>query len=415
MARSAGTLGVALTANSTAFERAMARAQGQLRSFGKTVKSTAMTLGVAFGASQLIGGFKSLTAEMDGIDKRSGVLNISAERYQQFAYAARRTGTEIGTVESAMKRMDMTLAKAVSGEKSAIDAFRALGLEVSDIRKLKPDELFDLVAKSIGEIGDPAEKSAAQIALFGKNGAELNNFLRDYIRYGEEAKKNGLLFSKEDVEAAKNLTDAMTDLGTAVKVLVANSGLTKWLNGVAEGILAVKNSAEAATAFVAELARRAMRLTIDYGTPMGVANTIAAKIRGEETLGEQAANAAIPEKAIQVAAATAAEVAEANTKRQMDLIDRADREAKRAAYLAERAAGADKEKAVKAEKVKEAPSSAAGDFSIAALARSLVGNNAPMERTADATEQLLAESKEQTQMQRQALQNNENSPQLTYS
>ena len=414
MARSAGTLAVALTANSTAFERTMARAQGQLKSFGKTVKSTAMTLGVAFGASQLIGGLKSLTAEMDAVDKRSGVLNISAERYQQFAYAARRTGTEIGTVESAMKRMDMTLAKAVSGEKSAIDAFRALGLEVSDIRKLKPDELFDLVAKSIGEIGDPAEKSAAQIALFGKNGAELNNFLRDYLKLGDEAREKGMLFSNEDIKAAAELTNSMTDLSTAIKVLVVDSGFAKWLADIAGGLMAVKNAGAAASGFRDELGRRAIQGIVDYN-PFTIGNTIAAKIRGEETLGEQAANAAIPEKAIQVAAATAAEVAEANTKRQMDLIDRADREAKRAAYLAEKAAGKDIEKAVKTEKVKEAPSSAAGDFSIAALARSLVGNNAPMERTADATEQLLAETKEQTQMQRQALQNNENSPQLTYS
>ena len=415
MARKAGTLAVALTANSTAFERTMARAQGQLRSFGKAVKSTAMTLGVAFGASQLIGAFKSLNGEMDSIAKRSSTLRIDAERYQQFSYAARRTGTEIGTVEAGMKRLDMTLAKAVSGEKSAIDAFRALGLDLAEIRKLQPDQLFDLVARSLSEITDPAEKSAAQLAIFGKNGAELNNFLRDYLKLGNEAREKGLLFTNEDIKAAEQLTDAFTDFGQAIKVLVGNSGLTEWLRDVAEGIQAVKNHGAEASGFVAELGRQAVRIAIDYN-PLTAARTIAAKVRGEATLGEQAAAAIIPQNdTINLAAATATEVSKARDERQTRIAERAEREAKRAAYLAEKATGKDVEKAVKAEKVKEAASEATGAFSVATLVRNLIGGNAPAERTADATEKLLEEARAQTLLQRQELEATADSVEMTYA
>ena len=405
MAQNAGTLAVALTANSTPFERTLYKARRQVKDFAGTVKTAMASVGVAVGAGALIGGFKSLTSEMDAIGKRSGVLNISAERYQQFAYAARHTGTEIGVVESAMKRMDMTLGKAVSGEKSAIDAFRALGLEVSDIRKLKPDELFDLVAKSIGEIADPAEKSAAQIGIFGKNGAELNNFLRDYLKLGEEAKASGMLFKNEDVKAAEGLVDAFTDLNTSIKVLVADSGLTKWLRAVAEGILAVKNLGAEASGFTDGIKRELVRMGVNILPGTTIARMLGYDI-GEMVADKVMGNAA--DNVPGVAAPTVAEVANANQARQTRIAERAEREAKRAAYLAERAAvKPEVEKAVKAEKVKEAASGAAGDFSIAALARSLVGGNAPMERTADATEALLEQSREQTQLQRKAAENND--------
>ncbi|MBR2692663.1 MAG: hypothetical protein IKE69_00470, partial [Thermoguttaceae bacterium] len=142
MAKKAGTLAIALTANSTLFDRALVRAERRINSFAAAAKKDFTAIGAAMGAHYLIGAGKTMIDELDQIGKRSDVLGISTERYQMLSAAATHTGVAMGDVESAMIRMNNVLAKAAVGDQKAISSFNLLGLEVEKLRSMRPDELF---------------------------------------------------------------------------------------------------------------------------------------------------------------------------------------------------------------------------------------------------------------------------------
>ena len=449
MAKRAGTLAVWLTANSTQFDRTLAQSQKKIKAFSSGVKSALAGIGVAMSGAALIGWGKSMIDDLDNIGKRAGVLGITAERYQQLAYAAQRTATDIGTVESAMKKLYGELGKAASGNEKSASAFRKLGVNIEDIKNLSPDQVFDRAAEALTGIGDPAERNAIAMELFGKQAMELNNFLADYISLGEEARTKGFIASEEDVKQAMQINDQLTDLNKTVTHLVLELGKLKdvleLIKTVSEGVKGViKDPINAAR----DAAGEAFNFIVRNG--VGGALNVAAHISAdqERLLGnltgiklftkiadgidsarEKAWDTDLA-RLIGIKAAispdagegvvTAADRAEAARKQ-------AEAQAKRARLEAQRKAREDAaieaeldkydeemnalfEESVKAPKALKAASkrdpaaNIAGGFSLRDLAM-MVTQESPAERTAKATETLVENSREQTLLQRQIAEN----------
>ena len=397
MARKAGTLAVALTANTTAFDRSLARAEGKIRTFGKSMKSAFALGGMAFGGAALVGAFKSLNAEMDNLAKRAGVLGISTDRYQQLEYAARRTRTAIGTVEGAMLRVSKVLGQAQSGNQAAADAFAGVGLRIEELSNLRPDELFDKVAKGWRLIPDEADRAKAATELFGKSGQELNNFLRDYLKLGSEAESRGLIFKESELRAAEKLSDAFTDLERSVKVLVSNSGFASWLSNVAQSVVEISRYSEKVAAITAAGGKANETAGFWAGVGRNAVRGIAAGLTlGTSELsggGKMLADAIFgaDETSVSIGPASREEVVKANEVRRQRLAEREEMERVRASRRAE--------SAVKSQAVKEDRGSV-GDFSLAVLARSLGNTVAPAEQTAESTKRLADEAEKQTELQK---------------
>lgn len=121
-------------------------------------------LGAAAVAAARLGGQLSDLSARTGISARS--LIVLRQAFQDAGVGAEAVG---GTIN----RLQRTIVEAASGGGAAADALAGLGISAQSIATLAPEDQFAQVAAAISAIADPAQRSAAAMAIFGKSGAEL--------------------------------------------------------------------------------------------------------------------------------------------------------------------------------------------------------------------------------------------------
>lgn len=210
----AGRAYVELYVNRTAFVKGMEAARRRLNSFGDEIMGVGKKM-MAAGAV-IAGGLSAATARFisfgDQLDKASIRTGIAASRMAQLGYAAEQSGTDLATVENAVKRMAKVLADSANGSTSASEALGRLGLKSADLLKLKPDEQFAAIAKEIGKIENPTSRAAAAMEIFGKSGTMILPMIEGLESLSKEAESLGIVPLDEDVKAAAALGDAFNRL-----------------------------------------------------------------------------------------------------------------------------------------------------------------------------------------------------------
>lgn len=168
---------------------------------GKVAAGVGVAIGTAVvGASTAIVGMANDTAEMaDTIDKASIRMGISAEQYQELAYAAGQCGVEMSTMEQAAKKLEGT------------------------------DMSFDDAINSIMELGTAEERSAAAVDLFGEKVAySLSPILEqsggDFDALKERAHDLGLVMSDTAVKTGVQYGDLKSDLEKTANSLKTSIG-----------------------------------------------------------------------------------------------------------------------------------------------------------------------------------------------
>jgi hypothetical protein len=160
-----------------------AQMRSELERVKKDVKGTDSVL------SQLTSNFKLLGGVAAGISfgalinqalQAASALNdtaiktgISIDALQRLQFAAGLSGGSLENVSGAVGRMQKALITAGEGSKEATEALNRLGLSANQILALSPDKQFEAIAVAIAAIEDPAARTTAAMALFGKSGAEL--------------------------------------------------------------------------------------------------------------------------------------------------------------------------------------------------------------------------------------------------
>jgi len=156
---------------------------------------------VLLAAAQAMGRFAVETMEAsDAIQRVADRTGIAAEAVQELEYAAKQSGNTLDQVTTAIGQMQNRLGE---GNKGAVGAIAALGLNLDDLLKLKPDEQFTEIAKAIATIEDPTRRTQIAMDLFGKGGATiLPTLVADMKKLREEAPK----MSAEAVKALDGLS-----------------------------------------------------------------------------------------------------------------------------------------------------------------------------------------------------------------
>ena len=236
--------GVATTMG-TGIAKGFAGAQGALSGFSSKVLNlpTAIAGSVAVtGLVALAKGFADAGSAVDDMAQRTG---MTAEAVSSLGYAAKLSGTDIGTLEKGVRKMQVGIADAAAGVPGAADKFAALGLRVEDLAKMSPDEQFIAIADKLSMIQDPALKSAAAMEYFGKAGADLVPMLsggsEEIRRLQAEASELGQTMSGEDAAAAAKLGDVFDRLLGVIGGLQNRIGaaLAPLLTTVGEKIISV--------------------------------------------------------------------------------------------------------------------------------------------------------------------------------
>lgn len=158
LAGASAVAGAAFAAGMKIFDAALAGARNSIQSF-----ADALAMG----------------GRLDDLSKRTGVaageLMVLERAFTNAGVGGENLGPTINKLQNA-------IVTAGEGTGEAAKAFDRLGLSVSSLRAMSPQQQFEAVSKAIAAIPDPAARSAAAIDIFGKSGGQLNQIFGNLNR-----------------------------------------------------------------------------------------------------------------------------------------------------------------------------------------------------------------------------------------
>lgn len=167
---------------------------------------------------------KQVINELDNLSKHARNLDIDTTSFQKLKYAADSNNVSFEQVENAIGKMKRSIGEAANGSAEAKNKLAMLGLTVKDLQGKTTAQQFDLIAKSITSIQDPAQRTAAAMKWFEEGGAKMLDFLRNYKQQGDELAARGAIIDDKQLKAAEDFNQSLTNISTTLKGLAFNSG-----------------------------------------------------------------------------------------------------------------------------------------------------------------------------------------------
>lgn len=175
----------------------------------------------------------------ENLEIASARTGVQIEALQRLQFIASQSETAVDAITTSINKLQINL---VEGNDKATKALDRLGISITELNALRPDDQFLRIAEAIAEIESPAERSATAVALFGKGGAELLPLLSKGAQAVKELDVQfdqfGVTLSTETVHQVDDAGDAISRLGGATKSLgvellaLASPALTSAADGV---------------------------------------------------------------------------------------------------------------------------------------------------------------------------------------
>lgn len=154
----------------------------------------------------------------DELIKTSQKVGIAVEALAGLKYAADLSGVDTKTFETGLKTLAKGAVDAARGTGEAKNAFRDLGVTVTDVQgRTKPlDQLLLEIADRFSTVSDGTEKAAAAQRLFGRSGLDLIPLLNQgragIKQLTDEAARFGLIIDADAARAAELFNDNLRRL-----------------------------------------------------------------------------------------------------------------------------------------------------------------------------------------------------------
>jgi len=214
-----GTLG--LEVNESDFKRA-----------DKYLRELGSGLMAMFKRVSLIGGIASAGLAKLGLDSASAAdavkdsaesLGMAVDRYQELATVFKRFGLEAKQMDQSFRNIARAQAEAGRGGDIA-RIFKGIGIEVKDLKGLKPDEAFDKIVEGLGKTEDVTMRTVAAQRILGEELAgrimpAVKDGAGEFNRMREELKGLGLTMSKEQIEKGAKTFHQMQRLNLVFKAM----------------------------------------------------------------------------------------------------------------------------------------------------------------------------------------------------
>lgn len=166
--------------------------------------------------------FKSVSTQIKDLSLLATRTRIPPDQFLRFQEAIDQLGGSAADADSTLTQLVQNIDQAVAqgGTNNLAVAFSRAGLALSDLKKLRPDEIFLRVAKAINENSGNLK---AQSELLRVLGAEFTN-VRGIILQGNEALEETFKrvqenppLSEETVKTAKKFTTAISIIEQTIK------------------------------------------------------------------------------------------------------------------------------------------------------------------------------------------------------
>jgi hypothetical protein len=217
---------VSLYVKKSEFTKALEKAKKELSEFGTKIMGIGAGISAAGAAitGSLTGALLHFAKAGDELDKMSLRTGVSATALAELGFAAEQSGANMDTVESALKRMARNLGEIGPEGAKTTAALEAIGLSSDRLKRLSPEDQFQLIAERIGDIQDPTKRAAAAMAVFGEGGRQLLPMLENIRELRQEARDLGIAPSPESVAAAAQVTDAINRVRRVIGATIFEIG-----------------------------------------------------------------------------------------------------------------------------------------------------------------------------------------------
>jgi len=189
-----------------------------------------LALGLVAGAVGAVTGLGALllktAATSDELVETAEKIGITTTRLQELNYIADQTGTGVDTIQGSMARMTRSLEAAQKAGTPAADAFKQLGVSVTDSNgqlRDSQDIFFDAIT-ALGGVGNETDRDILAMQLFGKSAQELNpliNLGADGMKaMSDQAHALGAVMGEETVTGMADLNDKIAGVKAGFMGLV---------------------------------------------------------------------------------------------------------------------------------------------------------------------------------------------------
>jgi len=234
----------------------------------------------ALGIGILKSWFDTVVDGAAGLNNLATKTGLAVEQLSVMKQVAGQSGTAIEQVTQGIIRLQQSQAKAAKDTSQQAEAFRQLGISAKEVSG-DTGELLGVVADRLAKTEDGWQKNSVVMALFGKEGTGLLEFLNDYADRGDTVAKitSDMAAQAENYERGMKklgvvgtqfqqifglgvlpVADALVQsfvklfnetgkLDTATKEMLKNK-VTEWMWSFAQGIASVIDVANSAWALI---------------------------------------------------------------------------------------------------------------------------------------------------------------------
>lgn len=198
-------------------------AQAHLRAFGAVATKAGLALaGVGAAASAGLLAASKVFAEVgDNLDEMAARTGVSVEALSELQLAVEESGASMDDFETGLRKMQRSIGDAASGSSAAAEALARLGLSAAALISLSPEEQLARVADALSSIENPAQRTAAAMAVFGKSGTKLIPLLSGgaagLAKFRSEAQALGLSITGDMAKSAAKTADAFDHFNRVLK------------------------------------------------------------------------------------------------------------------------------------------------------------------------------------------------------
>lgn len=165
----------------------------------------------------------TVNSSLDSLVDLSARTGLGAEALQSYGLAAKLAGVDTEQFGTAVQRLGVNIGKANPGD--AFDkSLRGIGLSVAELRALAPEQQFAAIGQAISQLPTAADRAAASVEVFGKQGAALAPLFRDGAASLEElrdrADRLGVIVDQTQIDNVASMNDAFDLVGATINGIV---------------------------------------------------------------------------------------------------------------------------------------------------------------------------------------------------
>ncbi len=194
-------------------ERQAERMQRAFSGASKALTAAGGAIAAAFSVSVITRWVSATVDGLDALNDLADATGASVENLSALEDIAARTGTSMDTAGDAVIKLNKALADA-KPDNDIGAAFKALNLDVAELKRLDPVEAFQRVAIALSGFADDANKARLTQEFFGKSLKEVAPLLKDVAEAGTlqakvtaEQAAEAEKFNKSIFQVQKNLQD----------------------------------------------------------------------------------------------------------------------------------------------------------------------------------------------------------------